>query len=48
MHEVKKYCSLGVMMEIKILYAEHGDLDQLADLLAERFMPENDSHLDRE
>jgi GNAT superfamily N-acetyltransferase len=35
-------------MEIEILYAEHGDLEQLADLLAELFTLENDFHPDRE
>lgn len=35
-------------MEIEILYAEHSDLDQLADLLAELFMLESDFCPDRE
>lgn len=35
-------------MEIEISHAGHGDLDQLADLLAELFTLENDFHPDRE
>ena len=35
-------------MKIEVLYAEHGDLDQLADLLAELFTLENDFRPDRE
>jgi len=36
------------MMKIEVLYAEHGDLDQLADLLTELFTLENDFRPDRE
>ena len=35
-------------MKIEVLYAEHGDLDQLADLLAELFTLESDFRPDRE
>lgn len=35
-------------MEIKVSQAAHGDLDQLADLLAELFTLENDFRPDRE
>ena len=35
-------------MKIEALYAEHGDLDQLADLLTELFTLENDFRPDRE
>ncbi|OGS80643.1 MAG: GNAT family N-acetyltransferase [Gallionellales bacterium GWA2_55_18] len=35
-------------MKIEVLYAEHGDLDQLADLLTELFTLENDFRPDRE
>ncbi|MDP2762815.1 MAG: GNAT family N-acetyltransferase [Sideroxyarcus sp.] len=34
-------------MEIEIFYAEHSDLEQLVDLLAELFTLENDFHPDR-
>ena len=36
------------LMEIKVSQAAHGDLDQLADLLAELFTLENDFRPDRE